>query len=132
MSIMLINCNDHFKSQGLVYNFTLKQWSTYMYMLPAGFCIYRRFMKFFINWTWYSNYILNSNLKDYVHFPSLWLLFLDSECKSLETDGRSLYNQLMKRQLPESQSSLTARARKIEPFVISRLSNKQQAKLQGI
>lgn len=59
-------------------------------------------------------------------------IFKDSECKSLETDGRSLYNQLMKRQLPESQSSLTARARKIEPFVISRLSNKQQAKLQEL
>lgn len=131
MSIMLINGNDHFKKPrvGLqLYTETVK----YIHVYVTCRFLHLDSWNFFINWTWYSNYILNSNLKDYVHFPSLWLLFLDSDCKSLETDGRSLYNQLMKRQLPESQSSLTARARKIEPFVISRLSNKQQAKLQGI
>ncbi|XP_061196882.1 methyltransferase-like protein 17, mitochondrial [Saccostrea echinata] len=63
---------------------------------------------------------------------ALNIIYKDSGYKTLNEEGMKLYNQLTARRFPETILSLTAKAQRLEPEIIQRLSVKQRTKLEAI
>nr|XP_022336403.1 methyltransferase-like protein 17, mitochondrial isoform X1 [Crassostrea virginica] len=63
---------------------------------------------------------------------SLNVIFKDSGCNTLESDGLKLYNYLKARKLPESRTSLISKARQLESQVTSNLSKEQKTKIEEL